>query len=195
MTEYFDVLHEDGTPTGESLPRDEVHARGLWHGSVHAWVANGAGQILMQQRSFSKKTDPGLWDLSVCGHIAAGDDAIATAIREADEELGLTLDPATFDHLLVYARTNAHPLADGSIRYERLISPTYLVRAEVDLDSLKLAQREVAAVKWVDFTELSEAVARQHQEDPTFTNISSGQYAIRPDEWRQLYPLLKNRVS
>ena len=180
--EYFDVLTEDGTPTGESLPRDEVHSRGLWHGSVQAWVMNSAGQLLLQQRAHTKKTDPGLWDVSVCGHIASGDDAIAAAIREADEELGLKLERDQFEHLFLYIHHNEHPLTDGSIRHERLITPCYVIRAEVNLDVLKLEPTEVAAVRWVALDELSKDLDQPNH-----------RYAIRPDEWAQLLPLLHDK--
>ncbi|MFA4846238.1 MAG: NUDIX domain-containing protein [Patescibacteria group bacterium] len=179
--EYFDVLTEDGTATGESLPREEVHNRGLWHGSVQAWVMNSDHQFLLQQRAHTKKTDPGLWDVSICGHIASGDDAIDAAIREANEELGLKLDRNQFEHLFLYVHHNEHPLTNGSIRHERLITPTYLVRAEVNLDKLKLEPTEVAAVRWIGLAELNVAVS-----------IPPHDFAIRPDEWVQLLPLLQS---
>jgi isopentenyldiphosphate isomerase len=184
VTEYFDVLAEDGTPTGESLPRDEVHNYGLWHGSVHAWIVNSRGEFLLQQRAFSKKTDPGLWDVAVAGHISAGDNAITTTIREAQEELGLALDRDGFDVLFTYTHHNEHPLANGSIRHERLITPTLLMQADVDLATLTLEPSEVAAVRWIGLDELHAAVT-----DPPHD------FAIRPDEWAQLFPLLRDRLS
>jgi isopentenyl-diphosphate Delta-isomerase len=183
MTEYFDVLTADGTPTGESLPRDQVHSRGLWHGSVQAWVVNARGELLLQQRSHTKKTDPGLWDVSVCGHIASGDDAIAAAIREAQEELGLTIERDQFEHLFLYVHHNEHPLADGSVRHERLITPCYIVRAEVNVAALILEPTEVAAVRWINLTELDRAASNPPHD-----------FAIRPDEWAELVPLLKARI-
>lgn len=192
--EYFDVLTEDGIPTGESLPREEVHARGLWHGSVQAWVMNSAGQLLLQQRAHTKKTDPGLWDVSICGHIASGDDAITAAIREADEELSLIVNRDQFEHLFLYIHHNEHRIADppspkgysrasGSIRHERLITPTYLVRSEVNLDELKLEPTEVAAVRWIGLDKLASDLQRPDHS-----------YAIRPDEWEQLFPLLQQAI-
>ncbi len=184
MTEYFDVLTEDGTPTGEVLSKDEVHNRGLWHGSVHAWVVNSSGQLLLAQRAHTKVTDPGLWDMAVCGHLNTGENAIQAAIREGREEIGIDLTNADFDEMLVYIRTNEHPFKDGSIRYERLVTPTLLVRTNVDLDTLTLEPREVAAVRWIELDELNQ----------TITNPPHP-FAIRPGEWAELLPHLKTRIS
>jgi 8-oxo-dGTP pyrophosphatase MutT (NUDIX family) len=77
---------------GYSAPRSRVHAQGLWHRSVHVWVVDPQRQCaLIQQRSVHKDTNPGCWDVSVAGHITSGDRADETALREAEEEIGLPL--------------------------------------------------------------------------------------------------------
>jgi hypothetical protein len=40
--EHFDVLTPDGTPTGVSKPRSDVHRDGDWHACVHIWVIDAA---------------------------------------------------------------------------------------------------------------------------------------------------------
>jgi isopentenyldiphosphate isomerase len=71
--------------------RGEVHAdRSLLHRSVVVLVETDGG-MLFQRRGFDKDTDPGAWDLSCTGHVDAGDaDADAAAIRELEEELGVS---------------------------------------------------------------------------------------------------------
>ena len=46
--EYFDVLNEDGTPTGTTELRRIVHAKGLYHRSVYCFVFDTAGRLLLQ---------------------------------------------------------------------------------------------------------------------------------------------------
>ena len=44
--ELFDVVHADGSPTGRSKPRWQVHRDGDWHRSIHVWICgieNGIG--------------------------------------------------------------------------------------------------------------------------------------------------------
>lgn len=65
MEEMIDILDENGVKTGEILTRKEVHKRGLWHGVIVVAIVDSKNQILMQQRSYKKDTNPGKWDISV----------------------------------------------------------------------------------------------------------------------------------
>ena len=86
--EFFDVVNERDEPVGRATRR-EVHARGLRHRAVHVLVDDGAGRIFLQKRSMKKDTSPGRWDSSSSGHVDAGEDYDAAAMRELGEELGL----------------------------------------------------------------------------------------------------------
>lgn len=55
MEEYFDVLNEKGTYTGEIELREKCHKEGLWHKAVVVFIINSKGQVLLQKRSASKK--------------------------------------------------------------------------------------------------------------------------------------------
>lgn len=74
--ELLDVLDENGIKTGEVLPRDVVHKQGLWHRIIVVAIVNEKNEILMQQRSDDKDKNPGMWDISVTGHISAGQDSL-----------------------------------------------------------------------------------------------------------------------
>ena len=90
--ERFDVVLPDGTPTGRTKTRAEVHRDGDWHRSVHVWVAgvgeDGAPFLLFQRRSLGKDTWPGRLDATVGGHYRAGE-GLAQALREVEEEIGV----------------------------------------------------------------------------------------------------------
>ena len=86
--EIFDVVNERDEVVGQ-LPRREVHRLGLMHRAVHVLVFNAAGQVFLQKRSMTKDRQPGLWDSSASGHLAAGEDYDACAVRELREEIGL----------------------------------------------------------------------------------------------------------
>lgn len=88
--EMLDVLDMDGRVVGVA-PRSRVHAEGLPHHAVHVHVRDRSGRILLQKRSATKATCPGSWDTSVGGHVSAGEALLASAIREAREELGIHL--------------------------------------------------------------------------------------------------------
>jgi isopentenyldiphosphate isomerase len=86
--EVFDVVNERDEVIGQQTRR-EVHRLGLMHRAVHVLVFNAAGQVFLQKRSMKKDRQPGLWDSSSSGHVDAGEDYDACAVRELYEEIGL----------------------------------------------------------------------------------------------------------
>lgn len=70
--------------------RKIVHAHGLKHRAVHILIVNKAGAVFLQRRSPRKDTFPNCWDSSCSGHVDTGEDYETAAIRELNEELGLT---------------------------------------------------------------------------------------------------------
>jgi isopentenyldiphosphate isomerase len=89
--EWFDVVNERDEVIRRALRRD-VHAQGLWHRAVHVQVFNRRGAVLLQKRSLAKDLSPGLWDSSCSGHLDAGEDYDAAAVRELAEEIGVRLE-------------------------------------------------------------------------------------------------------
>ena len=89
IEEIFDVVNERDEVIGRA-PRSEVHARGLLHRAVHVLVFNARGEVFLQKRSMLKDRQPGVWDSSCSGHLDAGEDYDACAVRELREEIGLT---------------------------------------------------------------------------------------------------------
>lgn len=53
------------------------------------WVRNSRGELLLAQRSFSKKRSPGLWTNAVSGTNDKGETYESNMIKEAEEELGI----------------------------------------------------------------------------------------------------------
>jgi isopentenyldiphosphate isomerase len=88
--EIFDVVNELDEVIGKRTRR-EIHQLGLRHRAVHVLVFNGRGELFLQKRSMKKDCFPGTWDSSASGHLDAGEDYDACALREVREELGLTL--------------------------------------------------------------------------------------------------------
>lgn len=87
--EIFDVVNDRDQVVGQ-LPRSEVHARGLLHRAVSIFVLNPQGDLLLQRRSSTKDEYPDCYTSSASGHLNAGEDYDAAAVRELQEELGLT---------------------------------------------------------------------------------------------------------
>jgi isopentenyl-diphosphate Delta-isomerase len=86
--EIFDIVNERDAVIGQA-PRQEVHARGLWHRAVHILVFNARGEVFLQKRSMLKDIAKGKWDSSTSGHVDSGEHYDAAAVRELGEEIGL----------------------------------------------------------------------------------------------------------
>lgn len=89
--EIFDVVDETNTVIAQ-VPRGEVHAKGLRHRAVHIFVLNKHGEIFLQKRSHLKDACAGLWDSSAAGHLDAGESYADCAVRELEEELGVSAE-------------------------------------------------------------------------------------------------------
>jgi isopentenyldiphosphate isomerase len=86
--DLLQLVDEDDNDVG-TAPRSQVHSLGWKHRSVHVAVTDGKGRLLLQKRSRFKDTSPGLWDISVGGHLDAGEGYLTAALRECSEEIGV----------------------------------------------------------------------------------------------------------
>lgn len=90
--ELFVVVNENDEEIGVKT-RQECHAnKGLIHKAVEILLYNTKGELLLQKRSPSKDTNPGLWTVSASGHVAPGETYLQTALREVEEELGVKVN-------------------------------------------------------------------------------------------------------
>ena len=70
--------------------RGEVYARGLRHRCVFVFVRDGAGRIFVHRRTATKLVFPLMYDMFVGGVVGAGESYDDAALREAEEELGVS---------------------------------------------------------------------------------------------------------
>lgn len=163
--EMFDVIDEDGTPTGVIKERGVVHREGALHATSHVWIARpnhkSGYDILLQKRSACKDSHPGCYDISSAGHIAAGDGPLESALRELHEELGIAAKP---EHLLEFGvqYKNYEGEFYGKPFRDRQRSVLYLYKEPIDTDLIALQESEIESVMWMDYKEALEAI-RNHR--------------------------------
>lgn len=156
--ELIDLIGEDGTPLGQAKRKSEIHRDGDLHRTVHLWIVTADRRVLMQLRASTKVNHPSLWDVSVAGHVDAGESAIDAAIREAREELGLRVRG---DELWHVATLRERWTIEGRGYHDNEVQEVYVVRRELDPASLVLQQSEVDDVALVTLEEFRDRVAKR----------------------------------
>ncbi|MBC6998679.1 NUDIX domain-containing protein [Cytophaga sp. FL35] len=139
MDELIDILDSQGNLTGKTAMKSEAHKNGWYHQSVHVWFYTENGQILLQQRAANKDTHPLLWDVSVAGHIGAGEDMLDSAVREVQEEIGLKIDSNDLEKIGVFKSFHKHSesLIDNEFNH------VFLCKLKVPLHKLTRQESEV----------------------------------------------------
>ena len=153
--EAVDIFDRDDRPTGRAVPKRQAHEQGLWHRSAHIWIYNDRRDILMQKRSSAKDTFPGLWDISVAGHISAGETPLDGALREIKEEIGTDADARELEYLTTIHMEYPYPQRGWTNREHCYV---YLMNKNLNLAKLVLQKEEVEAVRFFSPREFSELI-------------------------------------
>lgn len=142
MPELLDIYDDAGRHLGVKA-RPDVHRDGDWHRTFHLWICGrdaGGEFVILQRRGDDREFFPGLLDVAVAGHLAAGED-VSHGVREAEEELGLDIAFTALhrlgERLEVYR-------ADGVVNRER--EHVYLVRDDRPVAGYAYNAREVDGV-------------------------------------------------
>lgn len=149
--EHIDTLDEHGIPTGKTRTRAEIHRDGDWHRAAHVWMLNDRGEVLIQKRSPTIDLFRDHWDVSLAGHVRSGEESRAAAVRELEEELGVSAEP----HELEFLGTVRSKLNDGGNRENQFVD-VYLFRHTLDVRAVERQKSEVGEIEFVSPEKLGE---------------------------------------
>ncbi|MEO1484228.1 MAG: NUDIX domain-containing protein [Bacteroidota bacterium] len=170
MDEYVDILDEEGNYTNTTLLKSEAHRQGLFHSTVHIWCYDPLGSVLLQQRGKHKKTFPLLWDVSVAGHVAAGESMELGAQREISEEIGVSIQIQKLQKLKVFKTEHRH----SETLFDREFTHTFLYPLPQETE-LTPQTSEVEALEWFTLEAFEKMVA---SEDSRLVPNSENRYQV-----------------
>jgi isopentenyl-diphosphate delta-isomerase len=148
------LLAEDGTPTGETRTRADVHTDSTpLHLAFSCHLLDGRGRVLVTRRALSKRTWPGVWTGSFCGHPRPGEPIEDAVRRHARHELGIDrvgdLTPLIPDF--------RYRATDDSGVVENEVCPVFSARTA---ETPRPHPEEVAAIAWVELDDLIGLIER-----------------------------------
>jgi isopentenyl-diphosphate delta-isomerase len=136
------LLDEGGRAVG-TAPKAEVHHRETpLHLAFSCYVLDGEDRLLVTRRALDKRTWPGVWTNSCCGHPAPGEPLEAAVRRRVREELALELADV---HLALPAFRYRAVMEDGTTEHE--MCPVHVARA-VTPEDLSPEPTEVVDWRW-----------------------------------------------
>ncbi|WP_067147764.1 NUDIX hydrolase [Pseudotamlana agarivorans] len=183
MDELIDVADKNGKLLGVSELKSIIHQKGLYHHTVHIWLYTNKGEVLLSQRSAKKAICPLMWDVSVAGHVDAGETLKQAAIREIQEEIGLLVTAKDLQQIGVFNCFQSYE--NGMIDNE--FHNTFLAELKVPLSELKPQEEEVEALRLVDLNEFDQLIENIHEDNLHFVPSNQAYYAFVLEE-------IKNRL-
>ena len=150
MDELIDILTPEGKSTGKTALKSEAHKNGWFHATVHIWLFTSDEKILLQKRALTKKVFPGLWDISVAGHVGAGEEILTSAKREVFEEIGLQLE----DKNLIKIGTRIHQVSHKNGIQDNEHHHVFIAELKTPLSKLIIQEEEVDDLNLFDLSTL-----------------------------------------
>jgi isopentenyldiphosphate isomerase len=142
MEEQIDIFNANYEYIGIDT-RSNAHKKGLWHHCFHCWIVRPNNNLLIQLRGKDKQHNPNKLDVSVAGHIGAGENMKDGGLRELKEELGIHVD---FEKLISvgwfkWARDNV-----SKNYFNRAFYSTFFLKDDTQLDKYIMQPEEVDAI-------------------------------------------------
>lgn len=143
------LLDDDGQEVGSAAKAAVHHQSTPLHLGFSCYLFDDAGQVLLTRRALGKRTWPGVWTNSFCGHPAPGEPVVEAVRRRARQELGIEIDEPVC--VLPRFRYRAEAV-DGTVENE--ICPVFCARTRV---AIHPSPDEIMDSRWLTWDELRSA--------------------------------------
>ncbi len=152
QNEVWQVFHPNGEPIegmgwGATLNNPEVTGSDAIVGVAVVFLYRKGKEgleFLWQRRSEKVDRYPGEWDFSAGGHINLGESLVEGAVREAYEEIGITITPEDLQFVTM------RPFNKNRLAW------VYLVDYTGKPEEFHFDDKEVSEVRWIKYSEMEE---------------------------------------
>lgn len=156
MSEIWDIYDENGKKTGKTMKRGETLS-GEYMLCVHVYLHTPEHKFLVQKRSRTKESHPGVWDITV-GAVLCGEESFDGAKRETLEEVGIDISDAKVRFI-------------GRIKKRKSFADIYFVEKSFDISDCILQEDEVDAVRLVETEELLYLQKHDRKRDDAYMKV------------------------
>lgn len=137
--EKLDIYDECMNKIG-SENRDVVHAKGMWHKTIHCWMYDDDGNVYFQIRA-----DSGKLYTTASGHVLAGETVRDAFHREIAEEIGVDIDVSDAQPIeIVFWRQDK--IKNGTPWHDRAFAHVYINKLPQNFDNFNFQLSEVSGV-------------------------------------------------
>jgi isopentenyl-diphosphate delta-isomerase len=143
------LLDEDGREIGSAAKASVHHGATPLHLGFSCYLFDPDGRVLLTRRALGKRTWPGVWSNSYCGHPSPGERVVDAVCRRARQELGVTIEAPVCALPDFRYRCTA---ADGTVENE--ICPVFFARTD---GPIRADVEEVMEWRWVGWQDLRSA--------------------------------------
>ena len=162
MPELWDVYDKNYVKTGRLHERGTPLCNGEYHLIVHIWIVNSRNEWLITKRAPGISWS-GYWQ-ATGGSATAGDTSLSAVLREAQEEIGIALDPDAGSLFTHYREEKTEPGGH--------FVDVWLFHRDIDLSDIVLQPEETCDALWAD----AETI-QQMRENGTFLPPRMNPYA------------------
>jgi len=150
MDEIIEIYDEFNNFLNLKKKKSEAHKYGYFHHSVHIWIYNSKGEILLQKRSKDKLIYPDKFDISVAGHVGLDENPVVSAFREIKEEINLIVEQKDLKFYKIF-----HEKLEETNKFiNNEFCYVYFLEYNGDVKDLKIQEEELQCIKFFNIPEL-----------------------------------------
>ena len=177
--ELIDICDEFNNLTRIQKMKSEAHREGLWHRAAHIWIYNSKGEILLQLRAKGKLLFPDVWDISVGGHVSAGEDPVISGLRELEEEIGLKVEQDDLQFLNIRkVKAIYKELRNNEFYY------VYFLKFDGNIKKMKLQNEEVQKIQFLSMGKIEKEL-----------KLNPSRYSPHGDYWFDVINEVKRKLK